>query len=157
MLYYCNECKKALENDKFFVLESNKKRFCSHACMMKYATGQKESDDRNKLYDTIIRIFRFETIPPRILAEVKRFKEKEGLSYRNIDAVLHYMYDVREMEPYGETIYKVPLFKEEAKEWYLKNKNRANQIVQEDKIGNKIIPNYSSKKKVSADINPEEV
>lgn len=144
---FCKECKNRIINDRFFLYDATNDYFCSRECLLEFGKKEKEKEDRTHLYETVCRIFHILEVPPRILGEIKRFKDKEEMSYKQIDATLHYMYDVQQMTPYGETIYKVPEYKEAAKSWYEKNNMRKNDVVTPIVKGRVVTPNYEQKKR----------
>lgn len=53
-----------------------------------------------------------------MFGEIKRFREKNKLSYANIAATLHYIYDVKGKIPYGKSLYLVPEYADAAAEYY---------------------------------------
>lgn len=154
-MVFCKECKKQITDNNFYFHDPSGGRFCSKVCLDKFILKEKEKDDKNHLWGTICRIFHVIKVPPRILGEIKRFRTKENLSYKQIDAIVHYLYDIKHEMPYGETIYKVPDFKEEAQAWYLKN-NSHHEVIQEKPKTRIVVPNYIQKKNIM-EINPEDV
>lgn len=136
---------------------------CSYECFTSFLRKEKEQEDRKFCYSTISSIFGVRPLTPKLLAEVKRVCENEHLTYRNLAAVLHYMYEVKHLPIYSPTLYYVPQHIEAAKEYFLTNQRReekAAELIKKDKERNSSIvkPNYKiNKRKTGLKINPEDV
>ena len=153
----CSECKNRIVNKEFFVYQATESYFCSHKCLMEFAKKEKEKEDKLHLWGTLCRIFHVITLSPRMLGEIKRFRDKEGLSYKQIDAIVHYMYDVEHIVPYGDTIYKVPQYIETARKWYQDNAARKSAIVNIPTTGRIVKPNYEQSQRKKLIVNPDEI
>ena len=97
------------------------------------------------------------------MTELKRFREKEGMTHKQISSILHYIYDIKQLAPYGYSLTLVPRYKKEAKAWYLENQRRAHQAQEIARktpaIGRRIekINTTRDKKRGILEINPEDV
>lgn len=159
----CKECKKVIdESTNYFCLEPTSTYLCSQECRIKYAKKEKEKEDRNKLYRQVGILFHMKFPCPQMLAEIKRFKEKENLSYSNMSATLHYIYDVLGKTPYGTSLYLIPQYADAAKNYYQENKLK-NQLALElmeknEKKTRIVIPTINVKKTTTIQqINPDDV
>ena len=159
----CVTCKKTLKEDAMFVYNGRGIASCSSECFASFLSAEKEKEDRNFLYKEICRIFNIPEMNGKLYAEVKRTMETHKLTYKNLAAVLHYMYDIAGMKKYSPTLFYVPQYIARAKNYYQqirerevtaveaikKNENRTNKIVK---------PNYNGKtRKQGLKINPEDV
>lgn len=152
---YCQECKQQIENDKFYFYELGNYYFCSDECIASFAEKEKEKMNTNLLFHTICRIFHVNEVPKRIWAEIERFNKKEGLSNKQIASIVHYMYDIKQLTPYKDTIYLVPKYKDEAKQWYIDNQSKK-EIIKNVKT-KQVIPDYNHKKTFGIILNPDDV
>lgn len=159
----CKECKKVIdESTNYFCLEPTSTYLCSQECRLKYAKKEKEKEDRNKLYRQVGILFHMKFPCPQMLAEIKRFKEKENLSYSNMSATLHYIYDVLGKTPYGTSLYLIPQYADAAKKYYQANKIRnleaLEKLEKEPEISRIVIPSYKGKTKTTIKmISPDDV
>ena len=98
----CKECKKVISHTNYYFIDVANAYLCSDACRQSYAKKEKEKEDRKFLYETVCRIFGLAKMPNgQQLAEIKRFKEKDNMTYRQMASILHYIYDVKEYATYG--------------------------------------------------------
>lgn len=159
----CKTCGKICSNDAVIAYNGKDVYFCSESCFTSFLRKEKEQEDRNFCYATISRIFGVRPLTPKLFAEVKRTCENEGLTYKNLAAILHYMYEVKQIAIHSPTLYYVPQYIQEAKEYYQKIALREKQaaiLIQKDKERNISIvkPNYkTNKRKTGLKINPEDV
>ena len=87
-------------------------------------------------------------------------REKEGLTYKQISSILHYIYDVKKVNPYTESLYLVSNYKDEAKKYYLDIKKNNIKILssnQEKAAIRKSLPNYSTIERSYCNIDVNEV
>ena len=159
----CKVCNKQCAEESMYVYNGLDVYCCSEQCFTSFLDGEKKKEDRNYCYATISRIFGVKPLTPKLLAEVKRTCENENLTYRNLAAVLHYMYDIKHVPIYSPTLYYVPQHKDAAKEYFLSLKQKekeAEALIKKDKERNSSIvkPNYkTNKRKTGLKINPEDV
>lgn len=131
---YCRNCSKEIPNDSdYFVIPERGVFLCSPECRKVYAAKEQQKEDRDFLYH-LIQIYYNKKFPtPQMLAEIKRFKEKNGISYRNQAAILYYVHRVKGIAPFSESLYIVERYAEEAESWYKNNKVKDAQELQKDK------------------------
>lgn len=159
----CKVCKKQCAEDKVFYYSGLDVCCCSEDCFTSFLSKEKEKEDRNFCYSTISRIFGVRPLTPKLLAEVKRAREREGLTYKNLASTLHYMYEIKHLPIYSPTLYYVPQHIEAAKEYFLsiqRKEEQAAALIKKDKERNSSIvkPNYkTNKRKTGLKINPEDV
>ena len=160
----CKECKKTIQHDNYYYVDVAHAYLCCDACRFSYAKKEKEKEDRKFLYDTVCRIFNVGTFPNgQQLAEIKKLKEKENMTYRQIASILHYIYDVKEFTPYGHSLALVTKYQDKAKEYYQENKQRAErakEIANKQPVEMRRISNTNTsrnKKRGILEINPEDV
>ena len=159
----CKVCKKQCTEESMYVYNGLDVCCCSEQCFTSFLNGKKEEEDRNYCYATISRIFGVKPLTPKLFAEVERTCENEKLSYRNLAADLHYMYDIKHVPIYSPTLYYVPQHKDAAKEYFLSLKQKEKEaaaLIKKDKERNSSIvkPNYkTNKRKTGLKINPEDV
>lgn len=159
----CKECKQTITHNNYYYVDMTNEYLCSDKCRLSYAKKEKEKEDKEYLYETIERIFNISYPNVQQMTELKRFREKEGMTYKQISSILHYIYDVKQLAPYGYSLTLVPRYKEEAKAWYLENQRRAHQAQEVAKktpaIGRRIekINTTRDKKRGILEINPEDV
>lgn len=159
----CKVCKKQCNEEKVFVYNGMDVYCCSEECFTSFLNKEKVKEDRNFCYATISRIFGVYPLTAKLLAEVKRTCESENLTYKNLAAILHYMYEIKHLPIYSPTLYYVPQHINAAKEYYLSLKQReeeAEKLIKKDKERNSSIvkPNYkTNKRKTGLKINPEDV
>lgn len=159
----CKECKQSIKNENYYFLDAINAYLCSDQCRISFAKKEQEKEDKKVLYDTICRIFKVNFPVAQQLADVKRLKEKEGFTYKQMSSILHYVYDIKDFAPYGYSLYQIPNYKEEAKKWYLENQRRAQQAQEIAKkaptIGRRIEKTNTTrdKKRGILEINPEDV
>ena len=159
----CKVCGKQCTEETVYAYTGLDVYCCSEQCFTSFLVKEKEKEDRNFCYATISRIFGVKPLNGKLLAEVKRVRENEGLTYKNLAAILHYMYDIKHVPIYSPTLYYVPQHIEAAKEYFLANKKREEQaadLIMKDKERNSSIvkPNYkTNKRKTGLKINPEDV
>lgn len=157
---FCKECNKEIRDSNFYYDDINDNYYCSRKCYQKLIEKEKEKEDKKVLIDTINRIFRLSQPSVRMFAEIKRFKEKEGLTYKQISSILHYIYDVKKVNPYTESLYLVSNYKDEAKKYYLDIKTNKIKILnsnQEKAAIRKSLPNYSTIERSYCNIDINEV
>ena len=159
----CVTCKKLIEGENFIVYNGKGVASCSAACFASFLSAEKEKEDRNYLYKTICRIFYIKEMTGKLYAEVKRTKEEHNLTYKNMAAILHYMYDIKGVKVYSPTLFYLPQYINEARDYYLTLHRREEQAVEAIKknsnLPTRIIkPNYNGKtRKTGLKINPEDV
>ena len=159
----CKECKKTITHNNYYYVDMTNEYLCSNSCKLAYAKKEKEKEDKNFLYDTIKRIFNISFPNVQQLTEIKRLREKEGMTNKQIASILHYIYDVKQLSPYGYSLTLVPRYKEEAKEWYMENQRRAHQAQEIAKKAPVVarrmekINTTRDKKRGILEINPEDV
>jgi YHS domain-containing protein len=160
----CETCKKIVDKSKMIVYSGKNVCFCSQTCYTSFLSLEKEKEDRNFLYKDICRIFGIGQMTEKLYSQVKRLKDNEKLSYKNIRAVLHYMYDIQGMPIYSPTLYYVPENVERAKEYYLAVKVREQKAIQDiaqakeiQTAAKVIIPNYNKKRASRLKIDPNMV
>lgn len=157
---FCKECNKEIKGSNFYYDDINNNYYCSKSCYQKLIEKEKEKEDKKVLIDTINRIFRLSQPSVRMFAEIKRFREKEGLTYKQISSILHYIYDVKKVNPYVESLYLVSNYKDEAKKYYLDIKANKIKILssnQEKAAIRKSLPNYSTIERSYCNIDVNEV
>lgn len=158
----CKVCKKQCAENSMFVYGPDV-YCCSEQCFTSFLNGEKEKEDRNFCYAAISRIFGLRPLTPKLFAEVKRLRENEKLTYRNIASVLHYMYEIKHLPIYSPTLYYVPQHIEAAREYFLSLKQKekdAAALIKKDRERNSSIvkPNYKlNQRKIGLKINPEDV
>lgn len=158
----CCECKSIIKHDNYYYIDPIKKYLCSSKCRESYAKKEKEKSDRAFLYEQIERIWNVTFPTGQQLAEIKRYCEKEGMTYRQIASVIHYIYDVCEKRPYGQSLYLVLQEKDAARNWYLENARREAQAKQMANLApaaaRKVVPKVENKRRGRLqEINPEDV
>lgn len=157
----CKVCRKQCEENT--LVAYNEQHFCGAECFTSFLRKEKEQEDRNFCYAAISRIFGVRPLTPKLFAEVKRTCENEKLTYKNLAAVLHYMYEVKQIPIYSPTLFYVPQYVEEAKEYYQKialREKQAAALIQKDKERNSVVvkPNYKNNKRtLGIKINPDDV
>lgn len=164
MSYLCCICGFSIKETPFFINENEKKGHvvCSPKCMEEYIETKKKKEDGSFLFREICRIYHLSEPTPRMFAEMKRLRENEGLSDNNIVSVLHYIYDVKCCEnPSYPSMYMVPQYVEEAKQYYmkLKQKELSKKQTAAPVAMRELKPNYAgatTKKKVTT-LNPDDV
>lgn len=116
----CRECGQTIpkESNTYFCVEPLNIYLCSEQCMRKHAEKEKEKEARNRMFRIICRLFSVTKPTPQMWGEIKRFREKNKLSYAKIAAILHYIYDVKGKIPYGKSLYLVPEYADAAEEYY---------------------------------------
>ena len=132
----CKVCGKQCTEETVYAYTGLDVYCCSEQCFTSFLVKEKEKEDRNFCYATISRIFGVKPLNGKLLAEVKRVRENEGLTYKNLAAILHYMYDIKHVPIYSPTLYYVPQHIEAAKEYFLANKKREEQaaeLIKKDK------------------------
>ena len=143
------DCGKVYLDDCIYYAGKNK-HFCSADCFEAYLKQQKEIEDNNILQGEIKRIFGLKKLDGRMFQEIKRLHEGYELSYNNIALTLHYIYDIKKKAIFSPTLYYVPQFIAEAKNYY-KNIEEQEQMAKEMLTpdtsfgGRQITPNYGSK------------
>lgn len=159
----CVTCKKLIEGENFIVYNGKGVASCSTACFASFLSAEKEKEDRNYLYKTICRIFYIKEMTGKLYAEVKRTKEEHNLTYKNMAAILHYMYDIKGVKVYSPTLFYLPQYINEARDYYLtlhrREEQAAEAIKKNSNLPTRIIkPNYNGKtRKTGLKINPEDV
>ena len=188
----CVTCKKLIEGENFIVYNGKGVASCSAACFASFLSAEKEKEDRNYLYKTICRIFYIKEMTGKLYAEVKRTivedcydkdisfsekrcdcdcpftevkrtKEEHNLTYKNMAAILHYMYDIKGVKVYSPTLFYLPQYIDEARDYYFtlhrREEQAAEAIKKNSNLPSRIIkPNYNGKtRKTGLKINPEDV
>lgn len=159
----CKECKQSIKDENYYFLDAINAYLCSDQCRISFAKKEQEKEDKKVLYDTICRIFKVNFPVAQQLADVKRLKEKEGFTYKQMSSILHYVYDVKGFAPYGYSLYQIPSYKEEAKKWYLENEERlkrAREMAAKEPVVIKRVEKVNvsrNKKRGFLQLNPEDV
>lgn len=158
----CATCKKIVNEKEMIVYNGKDVYFCSKTCYTSFLSKEKEKEDRNFLYKEICRIFGIGQMTDKLYAQVKRLKENEKLTYKNISAILHYMYDVQHLTVYSPTLYYVPEYIDKAKQYYQSLKEREQKtikaIAEMKAMPQKVVrPNYNGKRNSRLKIDPNEV
>ena len=160
----CKVCGKACVEDTMMFYSGLDIACCSERCFTSFLNKEKEKEDRNFCYATISRIFGLKPLTPKMFAEVKRTCETENLTYKNLAAILHYMYEIKNLPIYSPTLYYVPQHIDAAKAYYRERKEKeltAAALIKKDKERNVSVvkPNYkvNNKRKTGLKINPEDV
>ena len=161
----CKVCKKQCVEDSMFVYNGLDVYCCSEECFTSFLCKEKEKESRNLCYATISRIFGVRPLTGKLLAEVKRTCENEGLSYKQLASVLHYMYEVKRIPIFSPTLYYVPKYVDEARDYFaaiaVKEKDVQRVAAHDKKLketSSIVKPNYNLKKrKTGLKINPEDV
>lgn len=159
----CKECKKTITGNRFYYIDAANHYLCSDICRLSYAKREKENEEKEKLHNTIYRIFGITSLNVQQRTELKRFREKENMTNKQISSVLHYIYDIKGIAPYGLSLYLVPKYKDEAKEWYLENQRRqeyAKAIAEKKPVEMRRVNKVNTtrdKKRAILEINPEDV
>lgn len=159
----CKVCGKQCAEDKLYYYNGLDVYCCSEQCFTSFLSKEKDKEDRNFCYATISRIFGVKPLNAKLMTEVKRARERDGLSYKNLAATLHYMYEIKHLPIYSPTLYYVPQHVEAAKEYFLslkKKEEESVELIKKDKERNSSIvkPNYkTNKRKTGLKINPEDV
>ena len=160
----CETCKKLVDSQRMIVYNGKNVSFCSQTCYTSFLYLEKEKEDRNFLYKEICRIFGIGKMTDKLYSQVKRLKENEKLTYKNIANILHYMYDIKQMPIYSPTLYYVPEHKDSAKEYYHNLKKRELQAAKaiaaakEQELPTRTVkPNYKNKRSSGLKIDPSMV
>ena len=159
----CHSCKKIITDEKMKIYyNGTHKVFCGKDCCIAFLNTEKQKTDRSCLYKTICRVFSLPTISKKLIMEAERLKN-DGITYKNLAAVLHYMYEVKKMWIGSPTLYYVKDNLEEARLYYQnisekeKQVERVKQMLEnQPKQVNIIKPNYN-KRKSGIKVNPSEV
>lgn len=114
----CRACGKAVDEHHFYYYDPDKESYCSVECFQVVIKRLKEEQTRQYLYDTVKDIFHVAFPTTRMLGEIKRFKEKEGISYKQQALTLYYIYEIKQYARAGETLYLIPNYVKEAAEYY---------------------------------------
>lgn len=159
----CHSCKNAVNEQTKIYYNGTRKVFCCKECCLKYCFAEKQKAERNALYKTICRVFNLPTISKKLIMEAERLKN-EGVTYKNLSATLHYMYDVKKIWIGSPTLYYVKENLEEARKYYqtLEEKEQQverikNMLANQPKQNNIIKPTYNNKRNSRIKINPSEV
>lgn len=159
----CKECKKSITNANYYCIDSRREYLCSEQCKNAFAKKEKDKEDKEFLYATISRIFGISSPNVQQLTELKRLREQDSLTNKQIASILHYVYDVKGFAPYGCSLTLVGKYKDEAKKWFEENKQRAErarQIAASTPVVMRRIEKVNTKrnkKRGLLQINPEEV
>lgn len=158
----CETCKKVVNEQSMIVYNGKGICFCSQTCYTSFLLKEKEKEDRNFLYKEICRIFGIGQMTDKLYVQVKRLKENEKLTYKNITAVLHYMYDIQKMTVYSPTLFYVPEYVDKAKQYYQSLKEREQKamkaIAEMRALPQRTVrPNYNGKRNSRLRIDPNEV
>lgn len=160
----CIYCKKVIQGAEKIVYNGLNESFCSLHCFLKHLEKEKERNEYNFLYKTICRIFHLNQVTPKLFAEIKRLKENEHLTYKQISAILHYMYDIKELTIYSPTLYYVTQYIEDSKNYYntikLRELQAKKSIEENSKLPTRIIKpnyNYKNKRNNGLKINPDNI
>lgn len=127
MTTICAQCKKRLGNNDYIYYEKTAKKLCSQECMSLFLHAEKEKEDRSQLEKTICRIFNTKEVSMRIRRDIKNLIEKEKLTYSQISAILHYIYEIECKITYTDSLFYVAQYKDKAKAFYTENKARKAQ------------------------------
>ena len=123
----CAQCKKRLGNNDYIYYEKTAKKLCSQECMSLFLLTEKEKEDRYNLEKTICRLFNLTEVSMRIRRDIKNLTEKENLTFSQIGAILHYIYEVECKITYTDSLFYVSQYKDKAKAYYNENKQRKAQ------------------------------
>lgn len=131
---YCRNCGNEIPNDSaYFVIPERGVFLCSSECRETYAKREQQKEDREFLYN-LIQVYYNKKFPtPQMLAEIKRFKDKNGITYRNQAAILYYVHRVKGISPFSESLFVIERYKDEAADWYKNNKVKDTQELQKEK------------------------
>lgn len=158
----CAMCKKLVDEKQMIVYNGKDICFCNQTCYTSFLSKEKEKEDHDFLYKEICRIFGINKLDEKLFAQIKRLKEKNGLSYKNITAVLHYMYDIQHLTIYTPTLYYVPDYIDKAKQYYQSLRERqaktVKAIAEMKTMPTKTVrPNYNNKRVSRLKIDPSKV
>lgn len=123
----CAKCKKTISSNNYYYYDPDEKYYCSEECFRYFLQIKKEEEDRKFLYDTIRRIHHMSFPSSRMLGEIKNYKEKLGITYKQQATILHYVYEVAKKENPWDGLVVIPKYKDETKEYYESIKNRKEQ------------------------------
>ena len=124
----CAKCKKTISSNNYYYYDPDEKYYCSEECFRYFLQTKKEEEDRKFLYETIRRIYRVVFPSPRMLGEIKNYKEKLGITYKQQAAILHYVYEVAKKESPWEGLIAIPKYKDETKEYYEAARKRKQDV-----------------------------
>lgn len=124
----CSQCKKTITTNNYYYYDPDEIYCCSQECFKKFLQGEKEEEDRKFLYSTIRRIYRIAFPTPRMLGEIRNYKEKSGITYRQQAVILHYVYEIAKKENPWDGLLAIPKYKDEVKEYYEAIKRRKNEV-----------------------------
>lgn len=114
----CKTCGKAVNETHFYYYDPDKESYCSIECFQVVIKRLREEQTRQQLYDTVKDIFHVSFPSSRMLGEIKRFKEKEGISYKQQALTLYYIYEIKQYARPGDTLYLIPNYVKEAADYY---------------------------------------
>lgn len=120
----CKKCGKAVDEHHFYYYDPDKESYCSRECFQVVIDRLKEGQTRQRLYNIIRDIFNVSFPTSRMLAEIKRYKEQQGISYTQQALILNYVYNVKQKERPWESLYLIPQYKDEAAAYYQEIKVR---------------------------------
>lgn len=120
----CKKCGKTVDEHHFYYYDPDKESYCSRECFQIVIDRLKEVQTRQRLYNIIRDIFNVSFPTSRMLAEIKRYKEQQGISYTQQALILNYVYNVKQKERPWESLYLIPQYKDEAAEYYQEIKIR---------------------------------
>lgn len=151
-MVFCKECCHEIPNDSpYFIIPEKGIFLCSQECREKYAKKEQEKEDKDFLWELIKRIFNVAKPTPQMLAEIKRFKNKDGISYRNQALILRYIYYVKNKPVYGSSLYLIGQTKDEAADYYRNVKEKDLESLQKERENNfaprSITPTYGMDQK----------
>ena len=159
----CATCKRMIsDQDNKIVYNGIGSEFCSDSCFASFLVAKKKQEDLDALYKTIKRIFNISKVENKIFLQIDQLCKNEGLTYKSINATLHYMYDIEGRPVYSPTLYYVKDYIEPAKKYYQELKEReARAIVDIEKakpLPTQIVrPNYNKKRSSGLKIDPSMV
>ncbi len=82
--------------------------FCSLMCFDKQLAKQHAKEEKDSVYATLHRVFNYSgQFEDKIHFEIQRTMKDYNLSYKDLNRVLHYMYDIEKIPVYKPTLYYV--------------------------------------------------
>lgn len=143
----CKQCKCTITNNEYYIYDPDETCYCSLECYQKRLAEEKDAEDRSFLYTTIRRIHNITFPSARMLGEIKLYREKQGISYRQQASILHYVYEVAQKERPWDGLNAIPKYRDEARQYYEDIKKRRIQVenfVEPQPVG-QVLPSYTVK------------
>lgn len=110
----CDWCKKTIKQNTLYVKHSATKKF-HDSCYVLFKTN---NEDRNNLYDYIIKLQGHKVLNPKILYQIKYYQENYDLNYRGIELALRYFHEIQGKPFDIESVGIVPSIYVEAEKYY---------------------------------------